>query len=115
MFKINKMVASSTTTPTTTAAPQQNGVTSSGAAASTTNGNNNITTLPKGKYTLVGIDIDTTGRRLIDEVSVRSTVGGDDNNDDEVDLMYVQTESSTRENLNFIKSLIHFKVEKSRF
>lgn len=23
---------------------------------------------PKGKYTLVGIDIDTTGRRLIDEV-----------------------------------------------
>lgn len=24
--------------------------------------------LPRGKYTLVGIDIDTTGRRLIDEI-----------------------------------------------
>lgn len=28
----------------------------------------NVEILPKGKYTLVGIDIDTTGRRLIDEV-----------------------------------------------
>lgn len=26
------------------------------------------TVLPSGKYTLVGIDVDTTGRRLIDEV-----------------------------------------------
>lgn len=25
--------------------------------------------LPKGKYTLVSVDVDTTGRRLIDEVS----------------------------------------------
>lgn len=31
----------------------------------------NAATLPKGKYTLVGIDVDTTGRRLIDEVSRR--------------------------------------------
>lgn len=28
----------------------------------------NAATLPKGKYTLVGIDVDTTGRRLIDEI-----------------------------------------------
>lgn len=27
-----------------------------------------MVTLPRGKYTLVGIDIDTTGRRLIDEI-----------------------------------------------
>lgn len=25
-------------------------------------------TLPIGKYTLIGVDVDTTGRRLIDEV-----------------------------------------------
>lgn len=25
-------------------------------------------TIPKGKYTFVGIDIDTTGRRILDEV-----------------------------------------------
>ncbi|XP_055839251.1 maternal protein exuperantia isoform X2 [Episyrphus balteatus] len=27
-----------------------------------------VKTLPKGKYTLVGVDIDTTGKRLIDEI-----------------------------------------------
>lgn len=26
-------------------------------------------TLPKGKYIMVSVDVDTTGRRLIDEVS----------------------------------------------
>uniref|UniRef100_T1PBG4 NAD-glutamate dehydrogenase n=1 Tax=Musca domestica TaxID=7370 RepID=T1PBG4_MUSDO len=67
------MVASSTT-PATNAAtttPQQNGGASAATATvATPNGNsNNVTTpLPKGKYTLVGIDIDTTGRRLIDEI-----------------------------------------------
>lgn len=30
--------------------------------------NNSTNVLPKGKYTLVGVDIDTTGRRLIDEI-----------------------------------------------
>lgn len=25
-------------------------------------------TIPKGKYTYVGVDIDTTGRRILDEV-----------------------------------------------
>lgn len=25
-------------------------------------------TIPKGKYTFVGVDIDTTGRRILDEV-----------------------------------------------
>lgn len=56
----------------------QNGIVSSavGGAANgvITNGAVNTTnvgkTLTKGKYTLVGIDIDTTGRRLIDEVSI---------------------------------------------
>ncbi|XP_073813097.1 maternal protein exuperantia [Musca autumnalis] len=62
------MVASSTT-PTSNAAatttPQQNG----DAAAAVVAPTNHVTTpLPKGKYTLVGIDIDTTGRRLIDEI-----------------------------------------------
>lgn len=28
--------------------------------------------LPEGKYTIVACDIDTTGRRLIDEVSYRT-------------------------------------------
>uniref|UniRef100_A0A0A1WT29 Maternal protein exuperantia n=1 Tax=Zeugodacus cucurbitae TaxID=28588 RepID=A0A0A1WT29_ZEUCU len=54
----------------------QNGIVSSavGGAANgvITNGTVNATnvskTLAKGKYTLVGIDIDTTGRRLIDEI-----------------------------------------------
>uniref|UniRef100_A0A1I8P1I6 Uncharacterized protein n=1 Tax=Stomoxys calcitrans TaxID=35570 RepID=A0A1I8P1I6_STOCA len=60
------MVVSKTT-------PQKNGVDASpstnGATGSSPK-NSNITekTLPKGKYTLVGIDIDTTGRRLIDEI-----------------------------------------------
>lgn len=60
----------------------QNGVTSpiADSTVSSSNGNSSsniqVSTppqlakvpLPKGKYTLVGIDIDTTGRRLIDEV-----------------------------------------------
>lgn len=57
----------------------QNGIVSSsvGCAANgvITNGTVSATnvskTLAKGKYTLVGIDIDTTGRRLIDEVSMQ--------------------------------------------
>lgn len=31
------------------------------------------TSLPKGKYTFVGVDIDTTGRRILDEVFYRLT------------------------------------------
>lgn len=27
-------------------------------------------TVPKGKYTFIGIDIDTTGRRILDEVKI---------------------------------------------
>uniref|UniRef100_A0A1A9WJN4 Uncharacterized protein n=1 Tax=Glossina brevipalpis TaxID=37001 RepID=A0A1A9WJN4_9MUSC len=50
---------------------QQNGVLSSTMNGTTAviNGlpNNNIT-LPLGRYILVGVDIDTTGRRLIDEI-----------------------------------------------
>lgn len=38
------------------------------SANCTTNGVMPFKTLPEGKYTLVGIDIDTTGRRLIDEI-----------------------------------------------
>lgn len=30
----------------------------------------NYPALPKGNYTLVSVDIDTTGRRLIDEVKI---------------------------------------------
>ncbi|XP_023292503.2 maternal protein exuperantia [Lucilia cuprina] len=59
--------SSSSTTSTTTI--NQNGVESSNGAVPKNN-NDQVTfkTLPKGKYTLVGIDIDTTGRRLIDEI-----------------------------------------------
>ncbi|GBP97412.1 Maternal protein exuperantia-1 [Eumeta japonica] len=47
----------------------QNGVESNNSAE-TKRCIDNLTlkSLPKGKYTLVGIDIDTTGRRLIDEI-----------------------------------------------
>lgn len=48
----------------------QNGVKSpNGALAKSSKDTVGLKALPKGKYTLVGIDIDTTGRRLIDEVS----------------------------------------------
>lgn len=53
---------------TITATTQQKGVAANGTAV--VNQNVTLKTLPKGKYTLVGIDIDTTGRRLIDEVSI---------------------------------------------
>lgn len=51
---------------------QQNCVLSSTVNSTTTAINglaNNNTTLPVGRYILVGVDVDTTGRRLIDEVS----------------------------------------------
>lgn len=51
----------------TAASTQQNGDATNETASS--NQNVALKTLPKGKYTLVAIDIDTTGRRLIDEVS----------------------------------------------
>lgn len=35
---------------------------------------NNSNNLPKGKYIMVSVDIDTTGRRLIDEVSFHSHI-----------------------------------------
>lgn len=31
-------------------------------------------TIPKGKYTFIGIDIDTTGRRILDEVRFSSNL-----------------------------------------
>ncbi|KAM7342052.1 maternal protein exuperantia isoform 2-T4 [Cochliomyia hominivorax] len=59
----------SSSSPTKTAL-NQNGIDSSKGAIpkSSKNDQINLKTLPKGKYTLVGIDIDTTGRRLIDEI-----------------------------------------------
>lgn len=30
-------------------------------------------TIPKGKYSFIGVDIDTTGRRILDEVTFFST------------------------------------------
>lgn len=63
--------SSSTTSSPTKPAVNQNGVDSSKGAVpkfSTNEQQVNLQTVPKGKYTLVGIDIDTTGRRLIDEV-----------------------------------------------
>lgn len=66
--------SSSTTSSPTKSNVHQNGVDSSKGAVPKFSTNEqqqqNLQTLPKGKYTLVGIDIDTTGRRLIDEVSV---------------------------------------------
>uniref|UniRef100_A0A1A9ZNK7 Uncharacterized protein n=1 Tax=Glossina pallidipes TaxID=7398 RepID=A0A1A9ZNK7_GLOPL len=50
---------------------QQNCVLSSTVNGTTTAINglaNNNTTLPVGRYILVGVDVDTTGRRLIDEI-----------------------------------------------
>lgn len=61
--------SSSSTTSTSTPTITQNGVDSTnGAVPKSNNEQVTLKTLPKGKYTLVGIDIDTTGRRLIDEI-----------------------------------------------